>query len=216
MADAPDSKSGEGQLSWGFKSPLRHHDFNTLPLPTIPSLINSLLLSYRNRSYRRSIPRFPAAPPSPPTEPHETEQNGRNAWWSECLTCCPFGLFKTPYENLRPLLSHWPSGLRSVDCRDCTRPPRHSFVLVVILGNGHWELVEFGDEEIDRVFYLDNRRLPDYLYYEVWLVEPFKQSDIFLNTDKPVHLHLLTHTLPWIAVLIYEDRRETGERTGIL
>lgn len=67
-----------------------------------------------------------------------------------------------------------------------------------------WELAEFNDEDIDRVFYLDNRQLPDYLYYEVFLVEPFKHSEISLHTDKPVHFHLLTHTLPWIAVLIYE------------
>jgi hypothetical protein len=50
----------------------------------------------------------------------------------------------------------------------------------------------------------------------VWLVEPFRHDRLPLMTDNPVHLHLITHTLPWLAILIYEPvaRLEAAGNAG--
>jgi hypothetical protein len=68
---------------------------------------------------------------------------------------------------------------------------------------------EFKDEQADRLIYIDNRVLPNWIHTHVWLVEPFRHSEVPLIIEYPVDFHLVTHTLPWIAVLIYEDPKDT-------
>lgn len=66
-------------------------------------------------------------------------------------------------------------------------------------------LADFEDRLVDKILYLDNRRLPDWIYYQVWAVPPFRHGDVPLFTDKPAHINIITHTNPWIEVIIYED-----------
>jgi hypothetical protein len=70
-----------------------------------------------------------------------------------------------------------------------------------------FELTNFTDQPVDRVIYLDNRMLPEAIYYHVWVVPPFRHGDVPLMTEHPAHLHLITHTNPWIEVIIYEQGR---------
>ncbi len=77
-----------------------------------------------------------------------------------------------------------------------------------------FELTNFTDQPVDRVIYLDNRMLPEAIYYHVWVVPPFRHGDVPLMTEHPAHLHLITHTNPWIEVIIYEQgRRRDTEQT---
>ena len=71
-----------------------------------------------------------------------------------------------------------------------------------------FQFPKFDDQSADIVIYLDNRMLPDALYYQVWAVPPFRHGAIDLMTHQPAHIHLVTHTYPWIEVVIYEQ----GER----
>jgi hypothetical protein len=73
---------------------------------------------------------------------------------------------------------------------------------------GRFELTNFTDKPVDRVVYLDNRMLPEAIYYHVWAVPPFQYGIVPLLTDHPAHIHVTTHTNPWIQVVIYEQ----GER----
>jgi hypothetical protein len=68
-----------------------------------------------------------------------------------------------------------------------------------------FQLAKFEDQTADTVIYLDNRMLPGGLHYQVWAVPPFRHSEIPLMTDQPAHIHLVTHTCPWIEVVIYEQ-----------
>jgi hypothetical protein len=70
-----------------------------------------------------------------------------------------------------------------------------------------FELTEFGNQPVDRVVYLDNRMLPDWVWHQVWAVPPFRHGDVPLLTDHPAHIHLITHTNPWIQVVIYEPEK---------
>lgn len=77
-----------------------------------------------------------------------------------------------------------------------------------------FDLTEFADHPVDRVVYLDNRVLPDAISYYVWAVPPFRYADTPLLTEHPAHIHVATHTSPWIQVVIYEQgqRRSLGAR----
>jgi hypothetical protein len=77
-----------------------------------------------------------------------------------------------------------------------------------------FELTSFTDKPVDRVIYLDNRMLPSALYYHVWLVPPFSHGEVPLMSDHPAHVHLVTHTLPWIEVIIYEQGPRAGGEEG--
>jgi hypothetical protein len=68
-----------------------------------------------------------------------------------------------------------------------------------------FELAEFSDQPVDSIIYLDNRMLPLYVAYEVWAVPPFRMDILPFHTHSPAHVHFVTHTNPWIAVLIYEQ-----------
>jgi hypothetical protein len=39
----------------------------------------------------------------------------------------------------------------------------------------------------------------------VWAVPPFRDGDVPLLTVHPAHIHVVTHTNPWIQVVIYEQ-----------
>jgi hypothetical protein len=67
---------------------------------------------------------------------------------------------------------------------------------------------------VDRLVYLDNRMLPEAIYYQVWIIPPFKYGEVPLMTEDPAHIHVVTHTLPWIGVIIYEQgKRGTRKST---
>jgi len=68
-----------------------------------------------------------------------------------------------------------------------------------------FDLSTFGDEPVDRVVYLDNRVLPDAISYHVWAVPPFRHGAVPLFAHEPAHIHIITHTNPWIQVVIYEQ-----------
>jgi hypothetical protein len=68
-----------------------------------------------------------------------------------------------------------------------------------------FEMREFRDHPVDSVLYLDNRVLPQYICHHVYAVPPFRHGDIHLINDWPASFHLVTHTNPWIAVVIYEQ-----------
>lgn len=68
-----------------------------------------------------------------------------------------------------------------------------------------FDLAEFRDRPVDRVIFMDNRMLPDALHYHVWAVPPFKHGDVPLMTGNPAHIHVSTHTKPWIEVVVYEQ-----------
>ena len=68
-----------------------------------------------------------------------------------------------------------------------------------------FQLPSFEDKPVDKVVYLDNRMLPEAVFYQVWAVPPFRHGEVPLTTDNPAHIHVVTHTNPWIAVIIYEQ-----------
>jgi hypothetical protein len=96
-----------------------------------------------------------------------------------------------------------------------TRPTLQEITKPQLIGNGTiaitddvlnaFELTEFEDKAVDRVVYLDNRKLPPTIAYEVWAVPPFKHAEVALRTDFPAHIHVVTHTVPWIEVVVYEQ-----------
>jgi hypothetical protein len=73
-----------------------------------------------------------------------------------------------------------------------------------------FDLAGFEDGPVDQVIYLDNRMLPEALFYQVWAVPPFKHGTVPLLTDCPAQIHITTHTIPWVEVIIYEQ----GPRIG--
>jgi len=79
-----------------------------------------------------------------------------------------------------------------------------------------FELADFGHRPVDRVIFMDNRMLPDALHYDVWVVPPFRHGDVPLNTEWPAHIHIATHTNPWIELVVYEQgpRVESSRRSG--
>lgn len=74
-----------------------------------------------------------------------------------------------------------------------------------------FDLTSFEDSLVDRVIYLDNRMLPEEVYYHVWLVPPFRHGEVPLMTNYPAHIHIITHTNPWIEVVIYEQGKRNGK-----
>jgi hypothetical protein len=68
-----------------------------------------------------------------------------------------------------------------------------------------FELAKFNDQAVDKVVYLDNRMLPDAIFYQVWAVPPFRHYAVNLLTEWPAQIHVVTHTNPWIEVVIYEQ-----------
>jgi hypothetical protein len=96
-----------------------------------------------------------------------------------------------------------------------TRPPLPNIPQPIIIQNSTvnitdeslelFYLADFDDRLVDKILYLDNRRLPDWIYYNVWLLPPFRHGDVPLHTDNPAHIHIITHTIPWIEVIIYEQ-----------
>jgi hypothetical protein len=77
-----------------------------------------------------------------------------------------------------------------------------------------FRLKRFRDDPVDRVVYLDNRKLPEAIHYHVWLVPPFQHGQVPLHTDRPAHIHIVTHTIPWIQVIIYEQRKRPHQQRG--
>jgi hypothetical protein len=95
------------------------------------------------------------------------------------------------------------------------RPPLHNINEPVIIQTAstsitdgsldRFGLTNFEGRLVDKILYLDNRMLPDWIYYHVWAVPPFRHGDVPLHTDNPAHIHIITHTNPWIEVIIYEN-----------
>jgi hypothetical protein len=77
-----------------------------------------------------------------------------------------------------------------------------------------FDLTSFEDGPVDRVIYLDNRMLPEALHYDVWAVPPFKHGTVPLMTDYPAQIHITTHTIPWLEVIIYEQGPRRGNPDG--
>lgn len=68
-----------------------------------------------------------------------------------------------------------------------------------------FQLTKFADRPVDQVVYLDNRVLPEAIYYQVWALPPFHHEVVPLLAEYPAHIHVATHTNPWIQVVIYEQ-----------
>ena len=68
-----------------------------------------------------------------------------------------------------------------------------------------FQLTSFDDSPVNSLVYMDNRMLPNAVNYHIWAVPPFKHGDVPLMIDSPAHIHLCTHTNPWIEVIIYEQ-----------
>ena len=68
-----------------------------------------------------------------------------------------------------------------------------------------FDLKEFTDKPVGTVVYLDNRMLPEAIYYHVWAVPSFEHGKVPLLTEHPARIHVITHTVPWIEVIIYEQ-----------
>jgi hypothetical protein len=64
----------------------------------------------------------------------------------------------------------------------------------------------------DSIIFLDTRVLSGALAYQVWAVPPFAHGKVPLMTDWRAQLHLVTHTVPWLMVVIYEQ----GERPKVV
>lgn len=78
-----------------------------------------------------------------------------------------------------------------------------------------WQLPEYSDQPVDRVVYLDNRMLPEAIYYHVWAMPPFRHGEVPLLANHPAQIHVCTHTNPWIQVVIYEQgERSLSRMTG--
>jgi len=109
---------------------------------------------------------------------------------------------------------HWKSAFHDT-IELPTRPPLQEIAEPQLISNGTiaiaddvldaLELTKFEDGEVNHVVYLDNRRLPPTIAYEVWAVPPFKHAEVALRTDFPAHIHVVTHTVPWIEVIVYEQ-----------
>jgi len=110
----------------------------------------------------------------------------------------------------------WRSKELSIDERFKCRPPLDKLDKPILIQNATssiddsildgFDLSNFSEDElINEIIYLDNRALPQTIYYEVWAVPPFLHSQVSLHTDSPAHLHMVTHTNPWILVLIYDQ-----------
>jgi hypothetical protein len=106
-----------------------------------------------------------------------------------------------------------------------TKPPLQDLPRPVLIQSGaqsitdealeRFKLTKFRDQPVDSVIYLDNRVLTEgvpYISYNVWAVPPFRHGDVPLLTEWPAQIHLVTHTKPWIEVVIYEQGRE-GRRS---
>ena len=110
----------------------------------------------------------------------------------------------------------WKSGGRKLTVQK--RPPLSSIREPVLIQNGaaiindealeSFQLTAFRDQPVDRVVYLDNRMLPEAIAFHVWVLPPFRHGAVPLLTDRPAQIHLVTHTVPWIEVVIYEEGRK--------
>ena len=78
-----------------------------------------------------------------------------------------------------------------------------------------FQLPEFADEQVDELVYLDNRRSEN-ISFDVWLVEPWQQAQVPLIRDWPAQLHITTHTVPWMAVVIYDLDARAGRAEQIV
>jgi hypothetical protein len=106
-----------------------------------------------------------------------------------------------------------------------TKPPLLGISEPLLIQNGtrvitdealeHFELARFRDKPVDRVVYLDNRMLPDAIAYHVWVVPPFRHSAVPLITEWPAQIHVVTHTTPWIEVVIYEQGNRKGRAKAV-
>ena len=115
---------------------------------------------------------------------------------------------------------HWKSDHHTVQLE--RRPPWPDISEPILVQNAatavtddvleRFDLTAFDDRRVDRIVYLDNRMLPTGVFYQVWAVPPFRHADVPLITESPAHIHITTHSNPWIEVIIYEQRprRDSG------
>jgi hypothetical protein len=69
------------------------------------------------------------------------------------------------------------------------------------------DYAEFKDETADKIIYIDNRTFGPGVGASVYMVEPFAHGQIPLHTDQPSFFYLITHTVPWIAVVLTDQSR---------
>lgn len=114
---------------------------------------------------------------------------------------------------------HWKANGRTVELEQ--KPPLPEIEKPILIQSAttvitddvlrRFELTRFADRPVDRVVYLDNRVLPEAIYYHVWAVPPFHHGAVPLLTDHPAHIHVVTHTNPWIQVVIYEQGQRRAQ-----
>jgi len=108
---------------------------------------------------------------------------------------------------------HWKAGGNTIDLG--SKPPLPSISEPVLVQSAttvitddalqDFELASFDDRPVDRVVYLDNRMMPDAVHYHIWAVPPFGHARVPLITEHPAHIHIVTHTIPWLQLVIYEQ-----------
>jgi hypothetical protein len=108
---------------------------------------------------------------------------------------------------------HWKVGEHTEDLGK--KPPLPNIPAPILIQNSTtvitdealetFQLTNFQNQPVDRVIYLDNRMLPEAVCYDIWLVPPFRHCDVPLLIDWPAHIHIITHTNPWIQAIIYEQ-----------
>jgi hypothetical protein len=59
----------------------------------------------------------------------------------------------------------------------------------------------------DMIIYIDNRTYGPNVGASVYIVEPFAHGKIPLHTDQPSFFYLITHTVPWLAVVLTDQSR---------
>lgn len=99
---------------------------------------------------------------------------------------------------------HAPDGHSHWKMETLTKPPLPGILEPVLIQNAtidisnetleQFNLAELRDRPVDQVIFMDNRVLPDEIYYHVLAVPPFKHVGILLMPDRPAHIYISTLT----------------------
>lgn len=95
-------------------------------------------------------------------------------------------------------------------------PPLDQITGYVTLGNSSSDIStqalrgfsEFKDDQIDKIIYLDNRTFGPFVNTCIFLVEPYRHGEIPLHIHQPCFYYLITHTIPWVVVIIGEGTKQ--------
>ena len=126
------------------------------------------------------------------------------------------------HESYHPDGTRHLRGQNGLDIPMGKGPPLDAITDYVSLRNGSIDIssqlldmsTEFQDEVINKVIYLDNRSFGPWVYFTVYLVEPFKHATVPVHTEYPSFIYLITHTTPWILVSMSDGSATTAGSTA--